>query len=175
MKEKGLDINYIYKGRIINLRQDSVELADGTKAKREIVEHKGAVAVLGKLPDGKFLFVRQYRRPFDVVMIEVPAGIPNPGEKGEDTARRELLEETGYLAKKITALGEAATSPGYSDEMIKFFAAEDLEFKGQDLDEDERVEAFSLSFEEAWKKILSGEIKDGKTMAILGLYEKKHR
>jgi len=172
MKEHSISTNYIFKGRIINLREDSVKLDDGTLAKREIIEHKGAVAVIGILPDGKFLMVRQYRRPFDKEMLEVPAGIPHQGEDPKEAARRELQEETGYLAKNIYHLSSAAATPGYSDELIKLFAATELTFVGQNLDEDERVEPIPMTFAEAWEKIKTGEIMDAKTIAILGLYEK---
>ena len=172
MKEKPVSTNYIHRGRIINLREDSVLLPDGRPAKREIVEHRGAVAVLGILPDGKLLFVKQYRRPLDQVLIEVPAGIPEKGEKGLDAARRELLEETGYLAANLKAVGRAASSPGYSNEIIQYFLACDLTLKEQDLDEDELVEPLVLSLSQAWDKIRSGEIFDGKTIALLALYER---
>lgn len=166
MEERTLSTNRIYEGRILSLDLMNVEMENGVKADREIVRHCGAVAVLARLPDGRFAMVRQFRKPLDQHMLEVVAGILEPGENPDYAARRELKEETGYDACSLERVGGIYPSPGYTDEHIEVFFAElNGDADPSDLDHDEHVELVLLSRSEIERKIQEEEIKDGKTLA----------
>ncbi len=114
-------------GRIVTLRQDIVQMPDGGEAKREVVEHPGAVAILALDEAGRVLLIRQYRHPVGCLLWEIPAGLRDvPGEPLEQTARRELLEEAGYLAADWQVLADVFTSPGISSEQLRIFLARGL-------------------------------------------------
>ena len=124
-EEKTLDSKIVFDGRIVKVFNDDVKLSDGTKAFREVVKHSGGVVILA-IKENKILMVKQFRYPMKEVMLELPAG---KLEKGEDpflAAKRKLEEETGYCANKWTDLGFVYTSPGYSDEKLYLYKAEDL-------------------------------------------------
>jgi ADP-ribose pyrophosphatase len=168
LKEKALDSRYVYKGRIVNLRCDRVVMPNGKIANREVVEHRGAVAVVALTEKREVVLVRQYRRPANAELWEVPAGIPEKGETGEVAAKRELEEETGFKAKKVRKLCQAYASPGYSSEVIKYYLAQGLAKTSQDLDDDELVEARAFPLFKLLSMVQSGKIKDNKTiLAVL--------
>ena len=176
-EEKTISSETLYEGNIISLRIEEVELPDGKKAKRELIKHSGAVAIIPITKDGKIVFVRQYRKALDRVLVEIPAGRIEVGEAPEVTAERELEEETGYGANKFSYIQSFATSPGFADEIIHLYLAEDL-YKIEnpaDGDEDEFIELLELTIEEAEKMVGSGEIFDAKTAfaLIFAKYELK--
>lgn len=168
LNEKTIKEEYIYKGRIINLRKDEVELPNGKTASREVIEHPGGVCILPLTDKNEIVMERQYRRPYDDVLLEIPAGKRDGnGEEPIECGKRELREETGAVAEKYTSLGELYPSPGYSAEVIYMFLAEGLTFGSDDRDEDEFLNIELVPFEKALKMVLSGEIKDAKTQAAI--------
>jgi len=176
MNERTRKTEPIFAGRILRLERLEVELDDGRSAVREIVRHRGAVGVLPRLPDGRFLLVRQYRKAVEAAAIEVCAGLLDPGESPETAARRELLEETGRRARRWVHLGRLWSSPGYTDEAVEVFFAEcEGESQAADLDEDERVETLAVSADEIEEMIRRNDIRDAKTIAAWQLYRLKVR
>jgi ADP-ribose pyrophosphatase len=173
-QEITLSTQRIHEGRIINLREDVVQLPDGREAKREIVEHKGAVCIVPVLPDGRVVMVRQFRKPTESDLLEVPAGGLEPGENPIECARRELMEECGYQAGKITPLFEAYLAPGYSTELMYGYLAEDLTPCDTDPDEDENLEIEVFTLDELLPMIDEGSLRDAKTIsALLCLYRRR--
>ena len=165
--EKTLKTERIYEGKVINLRVDTVELPDKKYSKREIVEHPGAVGIIGVNNDGKVILVRQYRKAVDDFLLEIPAGKMEPREDPLECAKREFKEETGYSASSFYALSHCYTSPGFSNEKIYLFKAENL-FKGvAEPDEDEYIEVVEIPFDQALEKIDKGEIRDSKTIIAI--------
>ncbi|OGC05104.1 hypothetical protein A2276_04085 [candidate division WOR-1 bacterium RIFOXYA12_FULL_43_27] len=164
MFEKTIKETYYYKGRMINMKDVEVMLPDGKVSRREIVEHPGAVIIVAITDKKEIVLIKQYRKPVEEVIIEIPAGLVNKGEKLEEAAKRELKEETGYTAGKIKKALSSYTSPGYSTEMIHYFIATELEKGAQGFDEDENIDAFLLSLDEAKRQIKEGKIKDNKTI-----------
>lgn len=154
----------IFEGKIINLRVDTVELEDKKYTKREIVEHRGASAILAVNEKNEVLLVKQYRKAVENFMYEIPAGTLNIAEEPVECALRELEEETGYKAEKINKVFEFFSSPGFSNEKIYLFKAENLVFTSTKFDEDEFIETVKVSKEEAEKMIKTGRISDGKTL-----------
>lgn len=170
--EKTLESKTVYKGRIINLRLDSVVLENGNTALREVVEHPGAVGIVALKENGDIVMVKQYRKAADQVLLELPAGKLEPGEDPADCAARELTEETGYIAGDLRYLVSFYTSPGFSNEVMHMFLATGLREGENDPDDDEMVETVEISPDRAMDMILEGEIKDGKTIAgilLLGI------
>lgn len=164
MREETVESEFVYRGRIINLRLDKVRLSDGRETLREIVEHPGAAAVVPILPDGKVVLVRQYRKAVEEVLLEIPAGKLEEGESPEVCVMRELEEETGFRAGKIRRILEYFPSPGFSDECIHLFEATELQEGRKNLQPDELMETVSLSVSEIAKLIKEGKIKDSKTI-----------
>lgn len=154
----------IFEGKIINLRVDTVELENQKYTKREIVEHKGASAIVAITDKNELLLVKQYRKAVEDFLYEIPAGLLNIAEEPIECALRELREETGYEAKKINKIIEFYTSPGFCNEKVHLFKAEELTFVATDFDEDECVETFAVTKEEAKKMIETGRIMDSKTL-----------
>ena len=167
MDEKTVEQKSVYKGRIINLRVDKVLLPNGRKALREIVEHPGAVAVVPVLPDERIVLVRQFRKPVEESLLEIPAGKLEKGESAETCAMRELEEETGFRAGKLEKILKFLPSPGFSDECIHLFKATELQKGRKNTEDDELIEQVFLSVSETVKLIEEGKIKDGKT--IIGI------
>jgi ADP-ribose pyrophosphatase len=165
-KEKTLSEEYLYKGRILNLRKDKITLPDGKEALREVVEHSGGSCILCE-KDGKILLVRQFRYPYKQELLELPAGKLNPGESPELTAIRELEEEGGIKADSVELMFEVYPSPGYTDEIIRIYRAVGIKETKTHLDEDEFLESVWLDKETLKNMIKNGEIKDGKTLIAL--------
>ncbi len=166
-QEKTLKSEQVYDGRIVKVFKDNVELSDGQKAYREVVKHSGGVVILAYKDSETILFVRQFRYPMKEVMLELPAGKLEYGEDPFVAAKRELEEETGYQAKKWADLGYVYTSPGYSDEKLYLYKAEDLIYTKQNLDEGEILEPLEMSYDEVLKKINDNEIVDAKTLCAI--------
>ena len=162
--EKELEREYKFKGRILNLRVDTVAMPDGKTALREVVEHSGGVAVIAVDENNMVYFVRQYRRPMDKDLLELPAGKLEKGEDHRIGAIRELKEETGLTAKNLTYLAATAASPGYTSEIIHLYLATDLTRGEATPDEGEFLNVETYSLDKAAQMVLKGEIIDGKTI-----------
>ncbi len=167
LQEKTISTEPVFSGKVISLQIDTVELPDGTQATREIVRHPGAVAVLA-VKDGRLLLVDQYRQAMARCELEIPAGKLEKGENPLEAARRELQEETGYRCGKLTQLHSFYTSPGFADEIIHLYLAEELTEGEMSPDEDEFLEVIEASFDEVQQYIEEGRIADAKT--ILAAY-----
>lgn len=152
----------------MNLRRDRVALPSGRETTREIVEHPACVAVVAVDWQDNVVLVRQYRRPAEKVLLEVPAGHIEPGEKPDECAARELREETGYVAGRMERIGGFYSSPGYSTEFLHLFLATDLQAGVARPEEDETIEVAVTPLERVPHLILSGEVCDAKSIA--GLY-----
>jgi len=162
-RERTLETKPIFEGKIISLQVDTVELPNGGTSTREIVRHPGAVAVVA-LVDGKMLVVEQFRKPLEKAQTEIPAGKLDPGEEPEAAALRELEEETGYRARSIRHLHSFSTSPGFADEVLHLYFADDLEPGDARLDEDEFLSCEAITLEQALAYIAEGRICDAKTL-----------
>lgn len=166
-QEHVLATKKLFEGKIINLRVDTVILPNGREATREVVEHPGAVAIVPILEDGRILLVRQYRHAVGQMMLEIPAGKLDKGELPEECALRELEEEAGYKAGKLRKLVSIYTAPGFSDEIIHLYVADNLVPTSQRLDEDEFLHIEVHGKEEIRNLISKGHICDGKSIAAL--------
>lgn len=164
LTEKEIKREKLYKGTLLGLRRDTVQLPSGRRSTREIVEHPGAVAVIAVTREKELVLVRQFRKPAESILLEVPAGVPKKGESAEDCARRELEEETGYHAKRVRKIWEGYASPGYSDEVIQYCLAEDMTLLKQMTEEDENIEVDLADVELCLDMLKNGKIKDNKTM-----------
>ncbi|MED1015962.1 NUDIX hydrolase [Bacillus atrophaeus] len=165
LEEKTIEKEKLFSGKVIDLYVEDVELPNGKTSKREIVKHSGAVAVLAVTDSNKIILVNQYRKPLERTIVEIPAGKLEKGEEPEYTALRELEEETGYTAKKLTKITAFYTSPGFADEIVHLFLAEDLSVleEKRELDEDEFVEVMEVTLEDALKLVETREVYDAKT------------
>lgn len=166
----------IHEGRIINLREDTVALPSGRHGKREIVEHKGAVCIVPVLEDGRVVMVRQYRKPAEAVLLEIPAGSLEVGEDPLACADRELTEECNYKAGRLTPLFTCYLAPGYSTEIMHGYIGEDLRHLPGTPDEDENLEIQTYTIDELLPMIDDGRIRDSKTICgLLALYRRRHQ
>ena len=166
--EKKISSVAAYRGRMLKINEDEVRLPDGGTAHREYVLHPGAAIILPLFDDGAVLMERQFRYPVGQHFYELPAGKLESGEPSLETAKRELLEETGYVASEWRELGRLHPCIGYSDERIDFFLARKLEFRGAKLDEGEFLETLRVPLPEAVDWIRRGRVTDTKT--IVGLF-----
>ena len=157
----------VYSGGMLRVRRDVVRLPDGSETVRELVRHPGAAVMLALHEDRRVVLERQFRYPHGRDFIELPAGKLEPGEPHLETARRELLEETGYVASAWRRLGVIHPSIGYSDEVIEMFLATGLEKRSARLDEGEFLEVLEVSFDEAIAMVRDGRITDAKSVATL--------
>lgn len=162
--EKTLNSQMVYDGRIVKVYKDDVELADGHKSFREVVRHSGGVVIIAFKDKNTILLVKQYRYPIAKTVLELPAGKLEKGEDPFEAAKRELEEETGYCANKWTDLGYINTSPGFSDEKLYLYLAQDLEFTQCHPDEGEIIQAIKYKYEDVLEMIENGEINDAKTI-----------
>jgi len=166
--EKTIATREIYRGRIVHLVEDTVILPDGREAGRELVLHNGGAGVIALDEDKNVLLVSQYRKPYDQMLLEVPAGKLEKGEDPQSAAIRELQEETGYAAENVTYIGKYYPTPGYCSEITYLYFAEGLSFVGQKLDHGEFVELKKIPLSELVEMVMNNEIPDAKTaIAIL--------
>jgi ADP-ribose pyrophosphatase len=164
LHEEEISSEPVFDGVLLHVRRDQVRLPDGNQAQREYIVHPGAAVIVPRLPDGRLLFERQYRHAHRRLFIEFPAGKREEGEEMLETARRELLEETGFRAGRWTRLATLHPAVTYTTERIEMFLAEELEYVGQQLDSGEFVETFEATVDEAMQWIASGELTDVKTV-----------
>lgn len=167
LTEKTLSSEKIFDGKILHVRRDMVSLPNGKEAFREVVDHPGGVCVLALDGENNVLLVSQFRYPYREVLRELPAGKLEYGEDPALAARRELREETGAVAGAFRSLGELYPSPGYCGEIIRMYLAQDLRFGDTDPDEDEFLNLERVPFAKLAEEVLSGGIKDAKTIAAV--------
>jgi len=164
LTEKKLASEIIFEGKVVKLRRDTVEVPGGARAVREVIEHPGGVGIVPVDGDGNVLMVRQFRYPLGRVVLEIPAGKLERGEDHRITAVRELSEEVGAEAGKMTYLGYAYASPGFCDESIHLYLAEDLTFGECHPDEDEFLLPERIPLSELVEMALDGRLDDGKSV-----------
>jgi ADP-ribose pyrophosphatase len=176
MSNKLVEKQVIYDGSKVRLEVHHLENEEtGHKHKREVVVHPGAVTILGVLDGGKVLLIRNRRYAVGQILIELPAGTLEKNEDPMNCAGRELLEETGYLARRLKPIGRFFTSPGILSEKMYAFAAYDLQKQKPALEEGEEIEVEPTSLEDALQMIRDGRIADGKTIATLLMYDRFYR
>ncbi len=166
-QERTLHTERIYQGRLVGLRVDTVELPSGRKTKREIVEHGGVAAIVVIDSENNVLLVRQYRKPVERVLLEIPAGGMESGEDALVCARRELEEETGFSAERWEELGFFYTSPGFCTEQMHLYLATELRPAENAADDDENIELVRVPLTAVPELIASGEVCDAKSIAGL--------
>lgn len=167
LREETVASQIIYQGKIVTLKVDQVRLPNGEPAGREVVEHPGGVAILAVFEDGTVPIVRQFRYPFRKVVTELPAGKLEKGEDPRPAALRELEEEVGVTCGELTYLGCLYSSPGFSTEVLHMYLARDLRQGACHPDEDEFLEVERVPFQQLAEQVLSGEITDAKTVALV--------
>ena len=165
--ERRVASDSIYSGKLIKVRLDTVETQSGRHPNREIAEHPGAVAVLPVTNNGTLLLIEHFRYPVGKVLLEIPAGVREPGERAIDTARRELEEETGYEPSTLVELCRFFTSPGWNTEEIVLFRAELGNRSGHGLDHDEILDVIEIERGRIPVLMRDGLIADAKTMIAL--------
>ncbi len=173
-EEKTIESEQIYKGKVVQLRVDTVSSLDGGTKIREIVVHPGAAAIVASINKGEdeseeeeMLLVEQYRKAIERKTLEIPAGTLEEGESPDECARRELIEETGFQASKLDKMIELYPSPGFSSEIIHIFKASELKKVSED---EAELSIRFVRLSELLTRIRNGEIKDGKTVIGVLLY-----
>ena len=174
-KEKTIRKVYVFRGRILTVRNDDALMPNGDVRGREVVEHPGGVCVLPVQSDGTVLLVEQFRYPYMEDVLEAPAGKLEPGEAPFVAAKRELREETGMVATEWFDLGWDYPSPGYTNEIIRLYAARGLSDVGQELDDDEFLNVVKVPLEELVAMIARGEVTDAKSICAVLLAERAVR
>ena len=167
LKEKTIKTKTAHKGTFLTLNSDKVLLPNGNTSTREWIKHPGAVCCVPILPNGKIVLIRQYRYAVKEEMIEIPAGKLDQNEIPEKCALRELEEEIGYRANKLTLLANIHPAVGFTDEKMWLYLAEDLVKTKQSLDTDEFLEPNPTKLDDAVKMVWNGQITDVKT--IIGI------
>lgn len=167
MTEKTLNEKNIFDGKIIRVHVDDVELSDGSKSFREVVEHSGGVCVAALTDNDELFFVKQFRYPFKRVLTELPAGKLEKGEDPLAAGIRELEEECGVVADKVISMGTIYPTVAYCSEIIYLFLAVGLHATHSHLDEGEFLSAEKIPLEKAEEMVMAGEISDAKTVALV--------
>jgi len=165
----------IFRGRKIDLALQAIRLADGTIAEREVVVHRGAVALVPMLDGDRVCLVKNQRYAAGKSLLEVPAGTIDPGEPPDETAVRELGEETGYRAGRITRVAEWFVSPGVMTERMYLYVCEDLQPGPTQLELDEQLQPVIVAWDEAVAMVCDGRIEDAKTMVAILLCDRLRR
>lgn len=162
-KEETISSQKVFDGKVISVQVDTVSLRDGTTRNREIVKYPGAAAIIA-LVDGKMVMVEQYRKALEKFQLEIPAGKLEDSEKPEIAAIRELQEETGYIAQKLTLLEKFYTSPGFTNASLYVYFTDEVKMGEMNLDDDEDINVKLVTLDEAEAYISSGFISDAKTI-----------
>ncbi|TES83979.1 MAG: NUDIX hydrolase [Dehalococcoidia bacterium] len=167
MAEETLSSRKVFEGRALKLRVDSVKLPNGRKTTREIVEHENCVAIVALDDADNILLVKQFRKPVEKELLEVPAGGIDPGETPEDAVRREMREETGFLPQKVAKLGGFYSSPGFCTEYLHLYLATDLVASPLQAEDSESITLMRVPLGQITGLIASGAICDAKSIAGL--------
>ncbi len=167
LTERTISVQDLYKGAIVHLHVDEIEQPTGRRAKREVVEHPGGVAILPLDRDDQVTLVRQYRYPFHAVVTELPAGKLDGPEDPRAAALRELEEEVGMRPEELIYLGCLYPSPGFSHEVLHMFLARGLHQGSCHPDEGELLERERVGFDELVRRVMAGELMDAKTVAAV--------
>ena len=160
----------IHQGNVVEFRQVGLRTPGGKVIPRDLVHYNGAVVILPILDDGRVVMVRNYRYAIDCELLELPAGMIESGEPPEQAAPRELLEETGYTAERFEPLGRFYPGPGTTDECLHAFLATGLAPGPQQLEEYEDIAVTVQSQEQLRRQIAAGQMRHGKTLAVMNLY-----
>ena len=161
----------VFQGRLIDVHHRPVTLPDGRTESWEIIEHRGAVGILPLKEDGTAVMLRNWRPTVDMYLVEIPAGMMEEGETPEETALRELAEETGYRAGRLEYLGKTYSAVGVGRFVLHMFVATDLEQGERHPDPNEFLELLEIPLDELDRMACAGELEDGKTLSCLKLYE----
>ncbi len=169
MNFKVIKSNVVFEGKVFSVKVDDIQYnGTGNLATRQVAVHPGGVVIVPLLNNGKIIFVKQYRYPHDEIILELPAGKLDKNEDPLHCAIRELKEETGYTSENIRKIGKIYTTPGFCNEILHIFLAENLiEGNHQREEGEEGMELIELKLEEAEEKIKKGEIVDAKTICGL--------
>lgn len=162
--EKSIYSEYIYSGRIIKLRKDLVILPNGKRANREIVEHPGAVVILAERKQNSIILVKQFRKATEEFLLELPAGTIEPQEELLDCAKRELEEETGYIAQNWQEIIDFYSAPGFCSERLTLFFAQNLIKTKSNTDQDEFIKIIEVNKEKVELLLQNRKIKDAKSL-----------
>jgi ADP-ribose pyrophosphatase len=165
-----------FKGRVFNVYTDTLEEPDGHRHIKDVIRHHGSVVILAvdertNPTDPDVILERQYRHAAGQFLIELPAGTRNPGEAPLAAAKREMIEETGYRAKRWTMLQKYFASPGFLGEWMQIYLARDIRQGEAHLEMDENLEVLRMPLSQAMKMVAEGKIHDGKTLIGLSLYD----
>jgi ADP-ribose pyrophosphatase len=167
MAEETLSRRKVFEGRAVKLRVDTVKLPDGRETTREVVEHEDCVAIVAIDDNDNVLLVRQFRKPVEKELLEIPAGGIDAGESPEDAVRREMREETGFLPQKVAKLGGFYSSPGFCTEYLHLYLAAELVLKPLKAEDTEGITVVPVPLSEVPGLIVAGDIKDAKSIAGL--------
>ena len=168
-KEEKVNSKKVYEGKILSLNVDNIKLQNGKETTREVIIHNGGVTIIAQPAPEKVVMIKQFRYSVGKALWEVPAGRLQVDEVPLHAAKRELKEETGYIANSWEHLGIVYPAPGYSTEVLYFFKAADLVDDVQELDPDENIEVKVFSLKQVWQMIKDGEVRDAKTVAAISL------
>lgn len=163
LTEKTLEQQYLFHGKIIQVRLDKAELENGAVVDREVVEHPGGVSVAVLTENNELLFVRQFRYPYEETILELPAGKLEKGEDPFEAVKREQKEETGTTGTGYVSLGNIYPTPGYTNEIIRMWACRVESWGEQDPDDDEFIEVERIPLDKAVEMVLQGQLPDAKT------------
>lgn len=166
LEEKTIKTEQIFTGKVISLQVDDVELPNGKTAKRELIKHPGAVAIIPVTTENKIVMVEQFRKALERNIVEIPAGKLEKGEQPRASALRELEEETGYECETLELVTSFYTSPGFADEIVHVYEARGLSKKEHPApqDEDEFINLIELTLDEALEYVEKQKIYDAKTI-----------
>lgn len=165
--EKTLSTKRVYNGKVVFVDYDDIETSDGHKSFREVIRHPGGVVIVAEKDSETILMVKQFRYPLKQVSLELPAGKLEYGENPDDACKRELEEETGYIAKTWKSLGYIYTTPGICDEKLYLYYAKDLTFTKPNPDEGEIIQAYECKIADLFQMIKNGAVNDSKTLCAL--------
>lgn len=165
----------VYRGRVITVERDVVDMGDGRTVPMDVVRHRGSVVLIPQPTRHEVILIRQFRYVINRWIWELPAGSLEPGEAPARGARRECEEETGWRPRTLERLAAYYPTPGFCDEKLTFYACRDLVRPGRPpaRDPDERIEAACVTLREAWGMVERGEVIDMKTVVGLGMVTRR--